>query len=549
MSIAVYARYSTDSQQESSIEDQVRKCTERAQKDGVTVDPSLVFTDEAVSGGASAMRKRRGYLRLMDAWEAGLIVSVYADEVSRLTRNEHDGTALLEKVRQTGVNLITNDGIDSRVTGWEVLFMIRLTMVNQEVVSTSSRTSRSMEGLLMRGLMISPPAFGYCLDEKRFAPGVESKGARWAIHPANAPMVVEMYERRKSGWSVYQIARDLNQRGIPSPRPGRDGRPSYWRGATVTRLLQNGIYKGVFAYQGSASTRAKLAKRRKKPEIVEYSREEYRLVSDELWNACNRPPRPRTRHGVQHILAGFVQCGQCNAVLSRRPTKTGASLNCPQCEQNVRVGGKETYLGYTSEKAATLALRRTLSELVQGELLTEFRSRLKARLEAPKSNEEAKLRIEVERLKTASGRLMRLLHNPEVDEARVSEEIGAIDQERKQAEAKLRVLEREQHAFSPANLRRQLAMNIAPLLDGLVEGEPTVFEARATLQRLVPSFKFVARPTRGHSVFELTLATGVFIADAVDGVVEDQQPAKFRVSVKVGAKRPSEWIVDSERLS
>ncbi len=549
MPIAIYARYSTDSQQASSIEDQVRKCKERAEKDGVTVDSGYVFIDEAVSGGSAAMKKRHGYQRLMDAWDAGHIDRVYADEVSRLTRNEHDGTALLEKVRKTGVHVVTNDGIDSRNKGWEVLLLMKLAMANQEVVNTSARTSRSMEGLLLRGFMISPPAFGYCLDEARFAPGVESEGARWAIHPENASLVVEMYERRKAGWSVNKIAKDLNARGIPSPRVGRGGRKSHWRGATIHRLLHNTIYRGVFSYQGSGHTRAKLARRRETPNVVEYPREQYRLVSDELWGACNRPPRPRMRHGVMHVLAGFVQCGDCSALLSRRPTNTGASLNCPQCDQNVRVGGQESCLGYTSEKAAMLALQRALSELVQGDVLTEFRSRLKARLEAPKSDEEVKLKAEVERLRAAADRLMRLMRNPDVDEARVAEQLGCIDQERKQAEAKLKVLEREQQSFSPANVRRQMAMDIAPLLVGLVEGEPTVFEARATLQRLIPSFRYVARPAKGHSVFELTFAPGVFLADATAGAVEDSQPASFRVSVSVGAKRPVEWKVELVRLS
>ena len=48
MRVAIYARYSSDLQSETSIDDQVRLCRERAKRDGMTV--AEVFTDYAISG-------------------------------------------------------------------------------------------------------------------------------------------------------------------------------------------------------------------------------------------------------------------------------------------------------------------------------------------------------------------------------------------------------------------------------------------------------------------------------------------------------------------
>ena len=54
MRAAIYARYSTDKQTESSVADQLRVCTEHAERHGFTV--ALTFRDEGISGAATGNR-------------------------------------------------------------------------------------------------------------------------------------------------------------------------------------------------------------------------------------------------------------------------------------------------------------------------------------------------------------------------------------------------------------------------------------------------------------------------------------------------------------
>jgi len=56
---AVYARYSSDLQRESSIEDQIRRCREYALRQGCQVIEELVVADRAVS--AASVAGRDGY--------------------------------------------------------------------------------------------------------------------------------------------------------------------------------------------------------------------------------------------------------------------------------------------------------------------------------------------------------------------------------------------------------------------------------------------------------------------------------------------------------
>ena len=56
MRAVIYARYSTDLQSASSIDDQVHLCRERLEHDGHEL--AKVYSDRAVSGAISFMRRR-----------------------------------------------------------------------------------------------------------------------------------------------------------------------------------------------------------------------------------------------------------------------------------------------------------------------------------------------------------------------------------------------------------------------------------------------------------------------------------------------------------
>ena len=79
---AIYARYSTDEQRPTSIEDQVRRCREKAAKEGFEVEDRWVFSDSAITGKAKGRSKRLSYQRLMDAIGDRLVDVVFIDEVS-----------------------------------------------------------------------------------------------------------------------------------------------------------------------------------------------------------------------------------------------------------------------------------------------------------------------------------------------------------------------------------------------------------------------------------------------------------------------------------
>ena len=85
MRAVIYARYSTELQREASIEDQVRACQERIEKEGWSL--TATYTDHALSG---SVRLRPGYQKLLEDARSGLFDVVVAEALDRLSRDQED---------------------------------------------------------------------------------------------------------------------------------------------------------------------------------------------------------------------------------------------------------------------------------------------------------------------------------------------------------------------------------------------------------------------------------------------------------------------------
>ena len=80
---ASYSRYSSKLQSEESIEDQQRKCRERAEANGHQLRPEFEFADSETSG---ALRDREGLDALLEGARQGRFHVVYFHSLSRLAR-------------------------------------------------------------------------------------------------------------------------------------------------------------------------------------------------------------------------------------------------------------------------------------------------------------------------------------------------------------------------------------------------------------------------------------------------------------------------------
>ena len=93
-----FCALSSDQQREASIEDQVRLCKERADREGLHV--AGAYTDHAISG-ASMMRP--GIQQLLQDALAGKFENVLAEAMDRLSRDQADMAGIYKRLRFAGV--------------------------------------------------------------------------------------------------------------------------------------------------------------------------------------------------------------------------------------------------------------------------------------------------------------------------------------------------------------------------------------------------------------------------------------------------------------
>src|SRR5688500_204201 len=96
MRAAIYARMSTENQNERSPDDQVADCRAFAAEHGWSTSDELVFIDRAISGATAA---RPAYQRMRTALAARAFDVLLAFDGSRIARNERDFFELLDDLQ------------------------------------------------------------------------------------------------------------------------------------------------------------------------------------------------------------------------------------------------------------------------------------------------------------------------------------------------------------------------------------------------------------------------------------------------------------------
>ncbi|WP_253276956.1 recombinase family protein [Ruegeria sp. 6PALISEP08] len=100
--VAIYARFSSQMQRDASIDDQMRLCRERAEREGWTVVDA--YSDRAVSG---ASMLRPGLQALFHATQEGQVDLILAEALDRLSRDQADIAAIFKRLSFAGVGIVT----------------------------------------------------------------------------------------------------------------------------------------------------------------------------------------------------------------------------------------------------------------------------------------------------------------------------------------------------------------------------------------------------------------------------------------------------------
>lgn len=322
MRIAIYARYSSDLQNPSSVDDQVALCRRLISNQfGLNSDAISVYSDAAISG---ATMERPGILRLLQVAKTGQIDLVVAEGLDRLSRSLKDIATIFETLGYLDVGIWTSH--EGKISALHV--GMKGTMNALFLNDMKEKVRRGQSARIEAGYAASSCAYGYRVVRGTVdARGRSINGVR-EINEYQATVIQRIYSEYASGKKTADILAGLNSDGIPAPRGG------LWKltallGSPKKRdgILRTEIYLGKLVFNKTRVVRNPATNKKRfiiNPE-VEWTKVDVphlRIIPDDLWQAVrdrdhprpqsSRLPRTRvlTTHN-QHALTGWIKCGWC----------------------------------------------------------------------------------------------------------------------------------------------------------------------------------------------------------------------------------------------
>ncbi len=262
MRCAIYARYSSDLQRESSIEDQTRKCRTHAVPKGWAILDEYVRSDEEITGATLAMRPALRSLIEDAKRRPRPFDRILIDDTSRLARNVADALNMVETLRFHGVGVtFVSQGIDTMDKTARQLVTINGMMDEQFLVGLASKVHRGQEGQVLKVLNPSGKCFGYrnvpiedpTRQGKYGRPAIA--GVRLEPHNEQAAVVCRIFQMFADGMGIASIAKTLNAEKVPAPQPPRTRTMQAWCPSSIWEMLRNERYHGVQVWNRTEKTR------------------------------------------------------------------------------------------------------------------------------------------------------------------------------------------------------------------------------------------------------------------------------------------------------
>lgn len=362
MRAAIYARYSSDLQSASSIEDQIRLCRERiAQERGTVVE---TYTDFATSG--SSIKNRPGVRGLLSDARAVRFDYVVAEALDRLSRDQEDIAAIYKRLRHADIRLFTL--AEGEIS--ELHVGLKGTMNALFLSDLALKTRRGQRGRVEAGKIPGGNSYGYRVVRRILENGSLAAGER-EIDAEQAAIIRRILDEYAAGMSPRQIAARLNSESVPSPRGGQ------WNASTINGnrqrrngILNNELYIGRITYNRQRFVKdPDTAKRvaRINPQAQWITREvpHLRIVDNDLWESVQAiKQRHSSRWGnkrqtKKRLLSGLLACAlcgggmavsrgdryYCSARREKGTCKADRGISACELEQRVLDGLRDLLLG------------------------------------------------------------------------------------------------------------------------------------------------------------------------------------------------------------
>ena len=311
MKAVIYARYSSDSQREESIEGQLRECTEYAERNGITVLRSYI--DRALSARTA---DRPEFQNMIKDSEQKLFDVVLIWKLDRFSRDRYDSAHYKRILKKNGVKVVSvkeniSDGpegiiLESMLEGYAEYYSAELSEKIQRGQKENALKCKNNGGNTPLGYVVGTD-------------GV------LAVDPLTAPLVTEIFTLYESGESISEITASLNGRGLKTKKG------KAFKIGGVSLILKNRKYIGEYQY-GSVIIPKGI------PAIIDddlFDRVQRRM-------AFNKKAPAKAKATEEYLLTTKLFCGTCERLMAG---ESGTSSTKGVKHYYYKCGGAKRKLG------------------------------------------------------------------------------------------------------------------------------------------------------------------------------------------------------------
>ncbi|MER8636591.1 recombinase family protein [Mesorhizobium sp. M1365] len=493
---AIYARFSTDLQNERSIDDQLTLCRTYAEREGLNV--VATFDDRARSGGS--VMGRDGLLHLMDKAREHEFDVLVVEALDRLSRDMEDLAGIHKRLSFLGIEIrAVHEGVVNTV-----LVGLRGLVGQLYREDNAHKVRRGQAGRVNKGLHAGGLTYGYSYL-------LGDPGKR-LIAEDEAEVVRRVVREYVDGRTPRDIAYNLNKDGIPPPR-GR-----VWNASTIngnaqrgTGLLQNELYAGRLIWNKvrmvkDPDTGKRISRPNPRGEWQTVEVPDLAIISPELFEAARARKKARAvthpshQRRPRHMLSGLLRCGACGAGMSSngKDKSRRIRIRCSAATENGTCPDPKTFYLDTVENAV---LNGLTAEMRHPDVIAQYvqtyheeRRRLAAETDAKRTRLERRLG----ELSREIDRLVNAIAKGHGDPAVLGPQSTALNEERKCIVAELDNVPAPTDviALHPAVLARyeeQLNQLQTGLAEGVVAGDSETAEAMRDLIETVTVFRDPSR--------------------------------------------------------
>lgn len=341
--IGIYVRLSKDdgNSVSLSIVNQIKLIARylRQMDDFIVID---IFIDDGLTGTDF---DREDYQRLQNYVDSKLVNCIIVKDLTRYSRNMVDGIKELDEyVLEKKIRFIAcgHPFVDTlkdptQISSPEVYQALQAAEDHARITSKKVRDIKAIkrdDGEKNGGF----PPYGYLPNPD---------GQHWLYDPVAGEIVKMMFQWSLEGMSDAQIAKKLNEMGVPNPtaykqnvlglnyhNPQAKNNSGLWWPTSVGYILADKNYIGASVQGKSSCFDHKRHKqiRKKKDEYVVVPNSHEKAIDEELFGKVGEIRAQRTRvtksTGKVHIFANLVYCANCKRGMKKTGAKEKQYLVC-----------------------------------------------------------------------------------------------------------------------------------------------------------------------------------------------------------------------------